>query len=156
MSSHPAVTRITVAFHRQRQRHGRIVLASGPGPAVPPTGRLPRITRLLALAHHFEWACQSGAVADYAELARLGQVSRARISQIMNLLLLAPEIQEQILFLPRVLRGRDPIHLHHLQPLALTVCWHEQRSAWHALLEQRWPGIASNACSAEQSDDSRH
>ena len=47
-------------------------------------------------------------VADFAELARLGHVTRARIAQIMNLLHLAPDIQEAILFLPRVERGEDP------------------------------------------------
>jgi hypothetical protein len=41
---------------------------------------------------------QQGVVKDYADLARLGQVSRARITQIMNLLNLAPDIQEPILF----------------------------------------------------------
>jgi hypothetical protein len=53
---------------------------------------------------------------DYAQLARLWQVSRARLTQTMNLHL-APDIQEAILFLPRVLRGRDPIYLEHLQAL---------------------------------------
>jgi hypothetical protein len=38
-----------------------------------------------------------GEVRDYADLARLGYVTRARLTQIMNLLLLAPDIQEQIL-----------------------------------------------------------
>jgi hypothetical protein len=48
---------------------------------------------------------RSGAVRDYAELARLGQVSRARTTQIMSLLHLAPDLQEQILFLPRIQKG---------------------------------------------------
>jgi hypothetical protein len=39
-------------------------------------------------------------IRDYAELARLGRVTRARMTQIMKLLDLAPDIQEQILFLP--------------------------------------------------------
>ena len=56
---------------------------------------------------------------DYAELARLGHVSRALISQIMNLLLLAPDIQEEILFLPKTVAGHDPIKLKHQQPSAL-------------------------------------
>jgi len=42
----------------------------------------------------FETLIRSGEVRDYAALARLGHVSRARISQIMNLLHLAPDIQE--------------------------------------------------------------
>jgi len=70
----------------------------------------------MALALRFEELIRTGAVRDYAELARLGQVSRARITQIMNLLHLAPDIQERILFLPRIQKGRDRIHMESLQP----------------------------------------
>ena len=63
-------------------------------------GRAPRLARLLALAHRLEGLVQSGEVKDYGNLARLGQVSPARISQIIVLLSLSPAIQEQILFLP--------------------------------------------------------
>ena len=72
----------------------------------------------------------SGVVKDYAELARLGHVSRARITQIMNLLLLAPEIQEEILFLPKTTTGHDPIKLKHLQAVALERDWGRQREMW--------------------------
>jgi site-specific DNA recombinase len=59
----------------------------------------PRITQLLALAVRFEQLLASGTARDYADLARLGGVSRARITQILNLRNLAPAIQEQILSL---------------------------------------------------------
>src|SRR5215831_14226556 len=85
--------------------------------------RLPRLARLMALAIRMENLIRAGGLIDYSELAQLGHVSRARITQIMNLLLLAPDIQEQILFLPRVLRGRDPIHLRQMQPIALEWNW---------------------------------
>jgi hypothetical protein len=63
--------------------------------SIPTTaGWLPRITRLLALAVRFEGLLQDGTVRDYAELARLGGVSRARITQIMSLRSLAPELAE--------------------------------------------------------------
>ena len=67
------------------------------------TGGLPRITRLLALAVRFEGLLQDGTVRDYAELAHLGGVSRARITQIMSLPDLAPVIKERILAPPRCL-----------------------------------------------------
>ncbi len=67
------------------------------------------VSRLMALAIRFEQLIQDGHVADYAELARLSHVSRARITQVMNLRLLAPDIQEQILFLPKIERGRDMV-----------------------------------------------
>src|SRR5262249_10581330 len=96
----------------------------------------PRVARLLALAHRFEGLIDEGHVKDYAELARLGHASRARVTQVMNLLLLAPDIQEQILFLPLVKRGRDPIRLATLQPIALQPDWKGQRLRWRALLAE--------------------
>jgi hypothetical protein len=53
----------------------------------------------MALAIHFDGLIRDGVVKNYAELARLGGVSRARITQIMNLLNLPPWKQEEILFL---------------------------------------------------------
>jgi len=87
----------------------------------------------MALAIRFDGLVRSGTVADYAELAELGHVSRARISQVMNLQLLAPDIQEQILFLPRTRNGRDPIRLAWLQPIALRPDWGRQRRLWREL-----------------------
>ena len=66
-----------------------------PAETEPP--RIHRITRLMALAIKFQDMVDRGEVRDYADLARLGYVTRARLTQIMNLLLLAPEIQESIL-----------------------------------------------------------
>ena len=107
-----------------------------PAPAqCPPVtvGRVPRIARLMALALRFEELVRSGAVRDYTELARFGQVSRPRVTQIMNLLHLAPEIQEEILFLPPVSKGRDPIHLENLQALVALLDWQSQRRQWHEM-----------------------
>jgi hypothetical protein len=64
-----------------------------------PQGRAPRIARLLALAHKLDAMVLSGEIADYAQLARLGRISSARLTQIMVLLHLAPALQEYILFL---------------------------------------------------------
>ena len=81
-------------------------------------GRIPRISRLMALAIKFDGLIKEGVVRDYADLARLGHVTRARMTQIMGLLNLAPDIQEEILFLPRTLAGRDPIREIMLRPIA--------------------------------------
>ena len=94
---------------------------------VGPCGRLPRITRLMALAIHFDGLIQSGVVTNYAELARLGNVTRARVTQIMNLLLLDPGIQEELLFLPRLEQGRGEVCLRDLQRVAAVVGWDGQR-----------------------------
>ena len=106
---------IACAFHIDRRGKGRQEIQAGQPPQTPcERGRVPRVARLLALAHRFQGLVRNGEVADYAELARLGRVSRARISQIVSLLSLAPNLQEQVLFLPRTERGRDPIQMRHL------------------------------------------
>jgi hypothetical protein len=110
-----------------------------PPPSVP-IGRVPRIARLLALAIRLEQLVQARVIANYAVLAELGHVSRARVTQIVNLRLLAPDIQEALLFLPRTERGRDAIHLGELQRLALVVDWKQQRKLWQALLANKGLG----------------
>jgi len=97
-------------------------------------GRVPRVSRLMALAMRLEELIRSGQVTGYAELARLGHVSRARLSQIVSLLRLAPDLQETVLFLPRTLKGRDPIQLRHLLPIAVLPDWRRQRVRWKALI----------------------
>jgi hypothetical protein len=91
------------------------------------------VAKLLALAHRFEGLVREGVVSDYAELALLGCLTRARISQIMSLLSLGPDLQEQVLFLPRTERGRDPIQMRHLLPIAQVADWKIQRQLWTTL-----------------------
>ena len=123
---------------RQRPR-GDTNMRSPAGQAAPvAAGRVPRIARLMALALRFERLVRSGAVRDYGELARLGQVSRARITQVMNLLHLAPDLQEEILYLAPVLKGRDPIHLEDLQALTALLDWPSQRRRWKEIHAMRW------------------
>jgi hypothetical protein len=101
--------------------------------ALPP-GRVPRVARLMALALRLDELVRTGQVASHSALASLGQVTRARISQILNLLYLAPDLQEALLFLPPTLRGRDAIILADLVPLAATFDWRKQRRLWRQLL----------------------
>jgi len=86
----------------------------------------------MALAIRFDQLIRDGVVADYAELARLGHVTRARMTQIMNLLNLAPEIQEAILFLPPVECGKDPITERDVRPIVAVANWKKQRALWGA------------------------
>jgi DNA invertase Pin-like site-specific DNA recombinase len=97
------------------------------GAAVPRTERVPRITRLLALALRFEKMIQSGMVSNYAELARLGQVSRSRVTQMTSLLNLAPDIQEEILFLRCGEAKQFGISEPALRKLTATLLWNQQR-----------------------------
>jgi len=100
-------------------------------------GNIPRVSRLVALAIRLQKLVNLGEVRDYADLARLGHVSRARITQIMNLLLLAPDIQEEILFLPRTVKGRDQIRERDLRPVAAIPHWNRQRKMWASLVKER-------------------
>jgi hypothetical protein len=135
----PLTIECPVHFHRHG-KGGRRGLYAGQPPQRPELspGRVPRIARLMALAIRFEQLIRDGVIANYSELARLGHVTHARVSQVMNLLHLAPDIQEQLLFLPRTERGRDPIHLRQIQPIAAAADWRKQRQMW-AELTARWP-----------------
>jgi hypothetical protein len=127
--------------HFEARGRGRKELEVGASPSKMVLGRVPRVSRLLALAHRLEQLLRTGVVKDYTEAARLGHVTRARISQIMSLLYLAPDIQEMILFLPRIERGRDPVVLHELLPIAGAPDWAKQRRLWRRLGEAfGWAG----------------
>ena len=116
-----------VHFGRGRRREKKLRVGST---TPKPPSRIPRITKLLALAIKFNQMIRDGVVADYAELATLGHVSRARMTQIMNLLNLAPDIQEAILFLPRVERGKDAITERELRAVVAEASWERQREMW--------------------------
>jgi hypothetical protein len=95
--------------------------------------RPPRVTCLLALAHRFENLVRSGHVRDYAELARFGRVSRARLSQILKLLTLAPSIQEYLLSLPPRIRGEEVITERDLRNVLREPRWDRQRTLFELL-----------------------
>jgi len=98
----------------------------------------------MALARHVEELVRSGTVGSYAAAARLGRVSRARISQILGLLNLAPDIQEQLLFLVHPARGRPAPVLRQVLTVAAALDWNEQRRRWRQLqraTRHRWAAV---------------
>lgn len=126
---------VGATFHKKRVgKH--IAMLEGPPPPAPerPKGRLPRITRYMALALYYEALIRQGHVHDYAEIATLGHVTRARVTQIMNLRLLAPDIPEALLALERVISGRDSLSLRQLHSIALINKWESQRTQWRSSL----------------------
>ncbi len=100
-------------------------------------GRLPRITQVLALAMQFREMIRSGDARDCADLARLGGLTRERISQIMKLLWLAPDIQMDILYLPPTPGGRYPICEVAMRKVADRLAWPEQQEEWLRLKRPR-------------------
>ncbi|HEX8913948.1 MAG TPA: hypothetical protein VF796_16485 [Humisphaera sp.] len=128
---------LTSRIHFRRAARGRLELAAGPKPvenAGPATaGRVPKVARLMALAIKLQGMLDRGEAKDYAELARLGHVTRARLTQVMNLTLLAPDLQEALLFLPPTAAGRDAVKEWQVRPVVAELLWAEQRRAWRRL-----------------------
>jgi hypothetical protein len=104
--------------------------------AAPERGKRPRAAEVLALALQFDDMIRRGVAKDHADLARLGCISKERISQIMRLVWLAPDIQQEILSLPRTPRGRFPVGEVALRKIASMILWAEQRAAWGWLAAQ--------------------
>jgi DNA-binding transcriptional regulator YdaS (Cro superfamily) len=109
---------------------GKRIVPRQPDRPEVPAGRIPRISKLMALAIRFEGLLRAGVVSDQTELARLAKVTQPRMTQIMNLLRLAADIQEQLLFLPSVTKGSDPIHERMLRPIVAKIDWRRQREMW--------------------------
>ena len=128
-----------------RDRRKRIT-KEVPEPTEIPTGRIPRVSKLMALAIRFDELIREGKVQDMSELARLAHVTQPRMTQIMNLLHLAPEIQEELMFLPCVVSGRDPIHEKTVRPICAEQDWREQREMWQALRRQHLDLIQFSKC----------
>lgn len=93
-----------------------------------------RVARRLALAHRIAADIEAGRYKDYADVARRHGLTRARLTQLMNLLLLAPDIQEEVLALEFPV-GREPVTERTLRRVLASLCWEDQRAAWVEL----WP-----------------
>ena len=126
------MTTITKPIHFARKGHRKAAVA-GPAPKPEPAdsaGRVPRVSKLMALAIRFDQLLRDGVVADQSELARLAHVTQPRMTQIMNLLHLAPDIQEEVLMLQYVTSGRDPVTERDLRAVVRDTAWATQRREW--------------------------
>ena len=141
----PIIYEADLTFELRGAGARRVATGDKPDEDDLPAGRLMKVTKLMALAIRFEELIADGVVTDYAELARLSLVSRARVTQIMNLRLLAPDIQEAILFAPEIRKGRDPISVRDMQPIALTANWKHQRDMWRELSLRLGPNVSTDS-----------
>jgi predicted XRE-type DNA-binding protein len=119
-------------LHRVQHGHGKGFSSTPPASPPLPVRRPARIAIMLALAHKIQDAIESGVVQDQAEVARRLGLTRARITQLMDLTLLAPEIQEEILGLESV-DGVEPMSERALRHVSRTLDWGEQRRRWSTL-----------------------
>jgi hypothetical protein len=122
---------LRIATHMATPSHA-LVLREGPKPTRP-RGRIPRVARLLALAYHFQELLDARVVETQAEIAELAKLTPARVTQIMNLLCLAPDLQEEVFFLPPVAEGRPAVTERDLRQVLKTVVWSDQRERWAAI-----------------------
>lgn len=112
-------------------RHKRAMVGAASEPdRSAKVGRVPRVARLMALAIRYDRLLRDGVVANQSELARLAHVTQPRMTQIMNLLLLAPDIQEAILGLPAAAAGSNALTERDLRPIAAIAEWRTQRREW--------------------------
>jgi hypothetical protein len=113
-----------------RRRGSRVSFVDEPPPAPREPSRRPaKVARMLALAHHLQRAIDDGAVADRAAVARKLGLTRARVTQLLDLLLLAPDLQQAVLGLDAV-DGAEPMSERALRAVAHAGSWVEQRGAW--------------------------
>ena len=117
------------ALHRVQRRHGkRFVAKAPPGPVRRPA----RVAVMLALAHKIDAAIGDGHLRDQAEVARRLGFTRARLSHLLNLRLLAPDVQEQVLALEAV-DGVEPLTERSLRMVSQVPSWMDQRQRWAGL-----------------------
>jgi hypothetical protein len=121
---------IQFSLYASRRRPGERDPANAPRSG---NGYLPRVTQVLALAINFQDLVRRGEARDYADLARLGCVSRERMSQIMEFLWLAPDIQHEILEFPPSGTTRFRISELAVRGIAGALSWDEQRQRWGEL-----------------------
>jgi hypothetical protein len=122
-------------LHRVQRRHGKAFVEGPPAPAAEPVRRPARVAVMLALAHKIEDAIRRGLVRDRAEVARRLGLTRARLTQLLDLTLLAPDIQVAVLELEAI-DGVEPAAEHTLRGVVRAGAWASQREQWQTLPAQ--------------------
>lgn len=125
------------SLFRTRGRAVRFSMEPPPPPKPKPEAvhRPARLAVMLALAHRLQATIDEGESLDRAEAARRLGLTRARMTQLMDLTLLAPDLQEQVLFLEAT-DGVEPITERMLRPVVAAPSWGEQRRRWAGIVRK--------------------
>jgi hypothetical protein len=111
-------------LHRERSGRKKRFTARAPeGPASHPA----RVAVTLALAHKIRQGILAGEIKNQAEAARGLGLTRARLSQILDLTNFAPDLQEKILFLETT-GDREPLRERSLRGAVRIMAWRRQRA----------------------------
>lgn len=100
--------------HRLAADRATLLHRGNPKPSK--VAKTPRVVELLRKAIEWQVLLESGEIVNQADIARQEGITRARVTQVMGLLRLSPEIQEQILSMPNVVR--PSISERMLRPIA--------------------------------------
>jgi len=125
MSGTSIKLKFPMASKLSRARRSRKLATSNDGTdqAVPTAKPVTKLARMLALAHYIERAIERGVIKGNSDAARVLGLSRARLTQVMNLLLLAPEVQA------RILAGEIATTEHDLRQVVKVADWKTQTEA---------------------------
>jgi len=120
----------------RRVATARVVSAAPPrrGKLKPPKEpKTPRVVEFLRKAIEWKALLESGQIATQADIACQEGITRARVTQVMGMLRLAPEIRENILSIPNTI-PRLPVTERVLRPIATITDYHDQIREFHKLL----------------------
>ena len=128
----PGTVIFTGTLHRVRYGNGHTFLLGDPPDPPQPLRKPARVARMLAFAHKLKQAIDRGEYKSRADAARRLGLTRARVSQLLDLTLLAPDLQEQILFLERV-DGVEPTSERRIREIISRLDWTVQRRSWECI-----------------------
>jgi len=131
MARVPAPTAICNVKFKKKLRRGKFEAGE------QSIGRVPRVARLLALAYRIDGMIRSGELKNWTEAARLVGITRPRMTQIANLMLLAPALQEPLFLLPIPGATTGSLTEHVFRPIAALACWHAQEALCEPLPSDR-------------------
>lgn len=137
-STAPSVVQISGPIVRT-QLAGRVVFTDKAQPAPEPIRRPSKLAITLSIAHYLEEQIENGRIENRADIARRLGLSRARVTQILTLRWLAPDLQAEILFTEAV-DGIEPFSQRVAREVARILAWPEQRVAWRKATGRTPPG----------------